>query len=97
MFSCNAHISINKGGCSSYVFDKDMTMKKHVQKMCKSRNIAKIPESLEKESVKTAVNALVTPHLDYRNGLLYNISKKLVNKLGKSCSKLCISLDRAIE
>ena len=63
-----------------------MTMEKHVRKMCKSanfnlRNISKIRDSLDKDTVKIAVNALVTPHLDYRNGLLYNISKKLVNKL----------------
>ena len=79
-----------------------MTMEKHVRKMCKSanfnlRNISKIRDSLDKETVKAAVDALVTPRLDYGNGLLINISKKLVNKHGKSFSKLCISLDRAIE
>ena len=68
------------------VFDKEMKMENHIKKMCKSaffnlRNISKIRASLDKESVKTAVNASVTPHLDFVNGLLFNISKKLVDKL----------------
>ena len=38
-------------------------------------------DSLDKDTVKTAVNVLVTPHLDYGNGLLFNTSKKLVGQL----------------
>jgi len=34
-----------------------------------------------KEDTKTAVNALVTPHLDYENDLLYGISQKHIKKL----------------
>ena len=68
------------------IFDKEMTMEKHVNKMCRSayfnlRNVSKIRQSLDRETVKTAVNALVTPHLDYGNGLLYGISERLLDKL----------------
>jgi hypothetical protein len=68
------------------IFDKHMSMEKHINKMCQNayfniRNISKIRNCLNKEEAKTAVNALVTPHLDYGNGLLYGITKKLENKL----------------
>jgi hypothetical protein len=68
------------------IFDKQMTMEKQINKMCQRaymniRNISRIRQSLDKEDTKTAVNALVTPHLDYGNGLLYGIPKKYVNKL----------------
>ena len=61
-------------------------MDKQVNKMCQNvyfniRNIARIRKSLSKECAKTVVNALVTPHLDYGNGLLYAIPKKLEQKL----------------
>jgi hypothetical protein len=68
------------------IFDKHMRMDKQVNKMCKNvyfniRNISRIRNSLGKDDTKTIVNALVTPHLDYGNGLLYGISKKLERKL----------------
>ena len=68
------------------IFDKNMTMEKQVNKMCKNayfniRNLSKLRKSLDKETVKTAVNALVTPHLDYGNGLLYGIKTDLLDKL----------------
>ena len=68
------------------LFDKHMTMEKQVNKMCQTayfniRNISRIRNSLNKEDTKTVVNALVTPHLDYGNGLLYGISNGLLNKL----------------
>ena len=68
------------------IFDKNMKMDKQVTKMCQAayfniRNIAQIRNSLSKENTKTVVNALVTPHLDYGNGLLYGISAKQIKKL----------------
>ena len=68
------------------LFDKNMNMEKQINKMVKStyaniKNIACIRNSLTLEDTKTAVNALVTPHLDYGNALLYGTSKKLQNKL----------------
>ena len=45
------------------------------------RNISKLRNNLDKETVKTAVNALVTPHLDYGNALLYGINSYLLDKL----------------
>ena len=45
------------------------------------RNLSKLRKNLDKETVKTAVNSLVTPHLDYGNGLLYGTKNHLLNKL----------------
>ena len=36
---------------------------------------------LSKKDTKTAVHALVTPHLDYGNALLYGVNKKFLDKL----------------
>ena len=68
------------------IFDKRMMMDKQVNHMCKKayfniRNIAKIRKILSKDDTKTVVNALVTPHLDYGNGLLFGINKRLQSKL----------------
>ena len=40
-----------------------------------------IRKSLNKKDTKTAVNALVTPHLDYGNALLFGINGKYLRKL----------------
>ena len=63
-----------------------MSMESQVNKMCRNvyfniRNISKIRKFLSKANLKTVVNALVTPHMDYGNSLLYRIPKKLVDKL----------------
>ena len=68
------------------IFDAKMTMQKQVNRMCRNvylnlKNISNIRNSLDIQKCKTVVNALVTPHLDYGNGLLYGISKKLESKL----------------
>ena len=68
------------------IFDKHMTMEKQINKMCKSayfniKYISFIRKSLNKNDTKSIVNALVTPHLDYGNGLLYGIPNKHLNKL----------------
>ena len=68
------------------IFDKNMDTEKQINKMCKNayfniRNISKLTKTLDKETIKTAVNALVTPHLDYGNGLLYGIKSSLINRL----------------
>ena len=68
------------------IFDKNMNMESQVSNMCKKaylniRNIAHIRKSLTKEDTKTAVHALVTPHLDYGNSLLGGITKKSIDRL----------------
>ena len=68
------------------IMDSNMNFEKQTSKMCKSayfniKNIAKIRKCLSKDDTKIAVNALVTPHLDYGNGLLTGIKKGLINKL----------------
>ena len=68
------------------IFDKHMTMERQINKICKSvyfniKNISHIRKCLNKNDTKAVVNALVTPHLDYGNSLLYGIPGKLLNKL----------------
>ena len=68
------------------IFDKGMTMEKQVNKMCQNayfnmRNLSKLRRSLDRDTIKTAVNSLVTPHLDYGNGLLYGIKSSLLKKM----------------
>ena len=68
------------------IIDKNMGMDKQVNNMCRNayynmKNVSKIRNSLSKEDTKTVVNALVTPHLDYGNGLLVGVKKHLINKL----------------
>jgi hypothetical protein len=67
-------------------FDNRMTMEPQIRNMCKKaflniRNIAHIRKSLTREDTKTVVHALVTPHLDYGNALLYGVNKKYLQKL----------------
>ena len=38
-------------------------------------------KSLDRDTIKNAVNSLVTPHLDYGNGLLYGVNGNLLKKL----------------
>jgi exonuclease III len=77
---------VDKARNLGVIFDKFMTMENHINKACKNtyfniRNISKIRKYLNKEDAKTVVNALVTPHLDYGNGLLMGIKKNLIKKL----------------
>lgn len=104
--------SIEVGGCHiktvdnvknlGVFFDKHMRMDKQITNMCRNayfnlKNISKIRNSLSLEDTKTLVNALVTPHLDYGNGLLYGIPKRLENKLQvahNSAARLIFKLKR---
>ena len=45
------------------------------------RNLSKRLQSLDRDTITTAVNSLVTPHLDYGNGLLYGVHSNLLKKL----------------
>jgi hypothetical protein len=68
------------------IFDNSMKMDQQVNEMCKKsffniRNIAQIRKSLNKDDAKTAVHALVTPHLDCGNALLVGTSSKNIKKL----------------
>ena len=83
----NAQIkAVDKVKNLGVLFDKTMTMEKQVNSMCKKafyniKNISHIRKSLSKKDTKTAVHALVTPHLDYGNALLYGVNKKFLDKL----------------
>ena len=68
------------------ILDKHMTMSKQINKMCKAayyniKCISSIRNNLSKDDAKTVVNALVTPHLDYGNCLLYGVTEKYIKKL----------------
>jgi hypothetical protein len=68
------------------IFDRLMKMDEQVSNMCKKaffniKNIAHIRNSLDKEDAKTAVHALVTPHLDYGKALLSGVTSKNLNRL----------------
>lgn len=84
------------------IFDKHMSMEKQISKMCRNayfniRNISKIKNNLDIDDIKTVVNALVTPHLDYGNSLLSGISKKLAHKLQvaqNSAARLILNIGR---
>ena len=61
-------------------------MSKQINNMCRSvyyniKNISHIRKNLSKEDTKAVVNALVTPHLDYGNCLLYGLPDKHLKKL----------------
>ena len=68
------------------IFDKHMNMEKQINKMCKNayfniKNISKLKKNITEDDCKTLVNALVTPHLDYGNSLLFGVPKKQITKL----------------
>jgi hypothetical protein len=81
------------------ILDKTMNMELQVRSMCKKayyniKNIAHIRKSLSKEDTKTAVHALVTPHLDYGNALLYGVKKKSLDKLQVAQNSAARLIDR---
>ena len=68
------------------IFDKHMNMEKQINKMCKNayfniKNISKLKKNITEDDRKTLVNALVTPHLDYGNSLLFGVPQKQITKL----------------
>ena len=68
------------------IFDRHMTMDNHIAKMCRSayfniRNISKVKKLVNTDCLKMLVNSLVTPHLDYGNGLLLGVKLNSINKL----------------
>ena len=68
------------------LFDENLTMKKHVDKLCHSsflhiRNLRRVRSSLDLNSAKLLANAIVTSRLDYCNSLLYGIGMGLTKRL----------------
>ena len=64
-------------------FDENVTMKVHVTKKCSIAmwnlsKLKKIRKYLDTDTCKIVVDALVTSHLDYCNGLLFGISEYLL-------------------
>ena len=68
------------------IFDQVMSMRQHVNYTSRTarfylRNICRIRRYIPEESCKLVVQSLVTPRLDYSNGLLYGIPKSAVSIL----------------
>ena len=70
------------------IFDTSLTMKDHVNAICRSsychiRNLGRIRPSLTKDAAVNLVHAFISSKLDQMNALLYGIPKYLVQKLQK--------------
>jgi hypothetical protein len=68
------------------IFDKNMTMEKHINTVCKAanfhiRNIGKIRKYLTRHATEQLVHAFVTSKLDYANALLVGVARKQLQKL----------------
>ena len=68
------------------IIDPNMSMSAHVSKVIKAanyhlRNIGKIRQFLNTDTTKSAIVSLVTPRLDYCNGLLCGITDELLCRL----------------
>ena len=57
------------------------------------QQLKKLKSLIDKETVTTAVNALVTPHLDYGNGLATIWHKNIFIEWTSSCPKLCFTIN----
>ena len=70
------------------IFDSTLSMDKFVLNKCKNamfylRAIYRIRKSLDVDSTKTIVNAMVTSRIDFANSLLTGISQKTLSRLLK--------------
>ena len=68
------------------IFDCNMTMEEHVNKVCKTsyfyiRLLGKLRKFLDKDTAAMLTHAFVTSRLDYCNSLLHGISKSLITRL----------------
>ncbi len=68
------------------IFDSNMTMEEHVNKVCKTsyfyiRLLGKLRKFLDKDTAAMLTHAFVTSRLDYCNSLLHGISKSLITRL----------------
>ena len=68
------------------MFDNKLSMKHHVNNMCKSlylemRRISQLSNFLDKHSVKILISAFIFSRLDYCNSLLVNLPNDTLNKL----------------
>ncbi len=67
-------------------FDSDMSMRHHVNMLCKSgyyhlRNIARIRKCLSYDALQTIIHSLISSRLDYCNSLLAGVPKCLLQKV----------------
>ncbi len=67
-------------------FDDEMSMKHHVNRVCKSgyyhlRNISRIKKCLNSDALQTVVQAFISTKLDYCNSLLAGIPECVMKKM----------------
>ena len=70
------------------IFDKNLTMKKHVSSLCRSvnfhlRNLNRIRKYIDRPTCEHAVRSLILSRLDYGNSLLAGLSSSDLAKLQK--------------
>ena len=76
------------------IFDSDNSFDNHVAKICRAcyyhlRNLRRIRKFLSDETAILLANAMVSSLLDYRNSLLYGVSKSNIAKLQRVQNALC--------
>ena len=78
--------------------DAHMSLQDHIAAVCKRsmmaiRQIGKIRKYVDKKTAEMLVNCLVTPHIDYCNSLLMNMSDKSIYRLQRIqniCARLIV-------
>jgi hypothetical protein len=68
------------------IFDKQLSMDKHVQSVCQNahyhlRQISEIRHFLTKDATECMVHAFISSRLDYVNSLLYGLPSGLIERL----------------
>ncbi len=67
-------------------FDSEMSMEKHISQKCASAfrslyNFRKIRQYLNKTATETLIHSFIFSHLDYCNGLLYDLPEKQIKQM----------------
>lgn len=81
------------------ILDEKLTFKDHVEKNCQKAmlnfiRIKSIRKYLTTKATKILVSSLIISHLDFCNGLLYDIEEKEINKMQRimnMCAKLILN------
>ena len=76
------------------IFDSDNSFDNHVAKVCRACyyhpcDLRRIRKFLSVETAILLANAMASSHLDYRNSLLYGVSKSNIAKLQRVQNALC--------
>ena len=77
---------VNKVKNLGVIFDKEMKLESHVNRICQTaylhlKNISRVRKSLDKQNCETLIHAFVTSRLDCQNAILYGLPNYLLAKL----------------